>query len=76
MTLDPTVAGVQVVWQQLGANKKWVDVRRATTNAAGVAVLKWDTGKGRTYTVCALVVGNDKASGATTASPVDQVLVT
>jgi hypothetical protein len=62
-TLNPAHAGVTVRFQTLDAKKQWKLVSLTTTNAKGIASLKWDTVKGRAYTLRVVVSGTAKAGG-------------
>jgi hypothetical protein len=64
---NPVVKGSKVRWEQF-VNGKWVKVAQQTVNAKGVASLKWDTAKGKTYKLRAYVFNGGTVLPAYTAA--------
>jgi hypothetical protein len=58
--LNPAVGGTRIVWQQY-VNKRWVRLSENNTTKSGAAALRWNTAKGKTYTLRA-VAASTKAN--------------
>jgi hypothetical protein len=67
VTVDPAVGAVPIVWEQY-VNKRWVKIVETKTNSKGVALMRWNTSKGRTYVIHARAVATKTVFTGTSAA--------
>jgi hypothetical protein len=66
VTVNPAVGAVPIVWEQY-VNRRWVKIVETKTNSKGVALMRWNTSKGRTYVIHARAVATKTVFTGTSA---------